>query len=65
MVETQKVEVWLKQNERTQAWLARKVGITPPHLNAWLRGRRPMSEKVMGNLSEVMQDDQPVVPATT
>jgi len=30
----------LDKDKRTQAWLARELGITPSHLNHWLQGRR-------------------------
>jgi DNA-binding XRE family transcriptional regulator len=30
--------VWLKENEKTQAWLARVCGVSAPSVIAWLDG---------------------------
>lgn len=45
---------WLFDNERSQAWLARKAGCTVFHLNGCLQGKRQASEKLLRQLERVM-----------
>lgn len=38
------LRVWLASNDKTQAWLARTVGVSAPSVVAWLDGTsRPVS----------------------
>ena len=46
---------WLKENERSQAWLARKADISPEYLNRVLRGLYEPSDKMMRKISNVIK----------
>lgn len=46
---------WLKDNERSQAWLARKADISPEYLNRVLRGLYEPSDKMMRKISKVIK----------
>ena len=40
-----KIKAWLSENERTEAWLARKLNTSPQAVRAWLTmGNIPKSE---------------------
>lgn len=45
---------WLETHERSQAWLARKVGVTPFYLNRCLHGHRQPSERLLRDMEAVM-----------
>ena len=49
-----KVREWLKQNDRTQAWLARKADISESYFSFILNGYKPVSEAYLTNLEKVM-----------
>ena len=46
---------WLKDNERSQAWLARHAEISPEYLNRILNGVYEPSEKTMRKIHEVIK----------
>jgi hypothetical protein len=46
----QRVLDWLEANERSHAWLAGKVGVTPPHLSHCLSGRRRISDALAASM---------------
>lgn len=41
----QQIKLYLEKNERSQAWFAKKVGISRSFFNAFLNEQRNMSEK--------------------
>ena len=46
---------WLKENERSQAWLARHADISPEYLNRILNGVYEPSDKTMKKIYEVIK----------
>lgn len=46
---------WLKDNERSQAWLARKADISPEYLNRVLNGVYEPSDKMMRKINKVIK----------
>ena len=46
---------WLKENERSQAWLARHAEISPEYLNRILNGVYEPSDKTMRKIYEVIK----------
>lgn len=43
----EKINSWLKENKRSQAWLAEQVGVATGTVNRWLNGKlEPTSAKV-------------------
>ena len=46
---------WLKENERSQAWLARKADISPEYLNRVLKGVYEPSDKMMRKINKVIK----------
>ena len=48
------IKLWLKYNERSQAWLARQIGISPEHLNRILKGHVPLYEDIENKLMEII-----------
>lgn len=44
----EKVKTWLKQNKRSQSWLAEKVGVHTGTVNRWLQGHlQPTASKII------------------
>lgn len=43
---------WLTQQERSQGWLARKIGVTSTYLSAVLSGRYRWTEPLITKLEE-------------
>lgn len=48
------IKLWLKYNERSQAWLARKVDISPEHLNRILNKHVPLHKNIENKLIEII-----------
>lgn len=48
------VMLWLQDNERSQAWLARQIDISPEHLNRILNGHVPLHEDIENKLIEII-----------
>tara|TARA_R100000781_G_scaffold114468_3_gene85372 strand:- start:120 stop:329 length:210 start_codon:yes stop_codon:yes gene_type:complete len=48
------VMLWLQDNERSQAWLARQIDISPEHLNRILKGHVPLHEDIENKLMEII-----------
>lgn len=51
-----KVKNWLKENERSQAWLAKKINLSGRHLNSVILGKVPLTENVKEKLSTIIKD---------
>lgn len=49
---TSKVRQWLKQNDRKQAWLARKANIPESHLSKVMNGKLMAGEVTLKKLEE-------------
>lgn len=46
--EIEKINRWLKENKRSQAWLAEQVGVATGTVNRWLNGKlEPTAAKVV------------------
>lgn len=44
----EKVKTWLKQNKRSQSWLAEQVGVHTGTVNRWLQGHlQPTASKII------------------
>ena len=41
-----RVRVWLAENDQTQAWLARQIGVSESWLSLALSGVRPMTDEI-------------------
>ena len=52
---SEQVREWLSQEERNQAYLARKAGIDDSYLSMILNGQRKPGARVLGRLEAVMQ----------
>ena len=50
----QVVSEWLKANERSQAWLARKIERNPFYLNRCLHGKVPASDDLLLRIEGVI-----------
>ena len=50
----ERVRVWLENNERSQAWLARKAKLDPSWLYLTLSGKRPAGNKTLRKLEHAM-----------
>jgi ribosome-binding protein aMBF1 (putative translation factor) len=46
------VHQWLEKNDRSQAWLARRLGITPEHFNRCLRGFYTPGKDLLARIQE-------------
>ncbi|MCA8837597.1 MAG: helix-turn-helix domain-containing protein [Proteobacteria bacterium] len=42
----EKIRIWLAENERSMAWLARQIGWSREMLSQVLNGHRPISKKL-------------------
>jgi plasmid maintenance system antidote protein VapI len=49
------VMLWLHDNERSQAWLARQIGISPEHLNRILKGHVALHQDIEDKLIEIIE----------
>ena len=49
----QPLEFWLKENERSKSWLARKIDVSPSLMNLMIAGKRTMSEYHKTNICYV------------
>ena len=58
MIEPEAVADWLAAEERTQAWLGRKVGVSGAHINGWLSGKHDVSVGVLRKIGAVTGLDQ-------
>lgn len=54
MSDIERIKKWLEDNERSIAWLARKIDWTRSQLSHVLNGNRPMSRKLARDLSDVL-----------
>ena len=36
-----KLQDWLDRDGHTQRWLAARIGVSPPTVNQWLKGKTP------------------------
>lgn len=56
----EKVKTWLKQNKRSQSWLADQVGVHTGTVNRWLQGHlQPTASKII-LLNRIMSGGAPV-----
>ena len=55
MLVSQVIKDWLEGHERTQAWLARKAGMSDSQLNHYLAGRHKAGVKVLKRLENAME----------
>ena len=53
--EFQPLITWLKENERSKSWLARKIQVSPSLMNLMLSGKRTMSEYHKNNICYVTE----------
>jgi DNA-binding transcriptional regulator YdaS (Cro superfamily) len=51
----QPLETWLKENERSKSWLARKINVSPSLMNLMIAGKRTMSEYHKSNICYVTE----------
>jgi DNA-binding phage protein len=51
---TEVIEQWLDANERSQAYLARKAGISAEHLNRCLSGKTRIGPRTLRKLERAM-----------
>lgn len=49
-----KVQGWLEENQRSQAWLAQRAHLNPSYLNRILKGVYEPSEKTIARLEKAM-----------
>ena len=52
---TQRVKEWLKERERSQAWLARKAVMSHYRLNHYFSGRHKAGVRVLQRLERSME----------
>lgn len=50
----EQVQEWLTKNDRTQAWLSRKAGVSAFHLNRCLQGKENASARFLAKLEIAM-----------
>ena len=43
---------WLKKNERSESWLARKCGVSPAAVSYWFSGKHEPSKSNVDRISE-------------
>ncbi len=51
------VKNWLFKNDRSQAWLAREMKISPIHLCNILKGKQSLTSNVIERLKRVIKDN--------
>lgn len=51
----EKIKIWLKENERSQAWLARQSDISPENLNRIMNGHVEPKFSTMEKIDEVIK----------
>lgn len=44
------IKLWLQDNERSQAWLARQIDISPEHLNRIMKEHVPLHKDIENKL---------------
>ena len=49
------IKIWLKENERSQAWLARQSDISPENLNRIMNGHVEPKFSTMEKIDEVIK----------
>tara|TARA_Y100001938_G_scaffold7855_2_gene9616 strand:- start:3738 stop:3941 length:204 start_codon:yes stop_codon:yes gene_type:complete len=50
----QTIKTLLKQEERSQAWLSRKLGVTPASMSYWLNGKVQPKESVLQRIADIL-----------
>ena len=50
----QTIKTLLKQEERSQAWLSRKLGVTPAAMSYWLNGKVQPKESVLQRIADIL-----------
>lgn len=53
------IKTWLKNNKRSQAWLAEQVGVHLVSVNSWLNGRAEISPPCQKLIALLMEADAP------
>lgn len=48
------IQDWLEGHERSQSWLARRVGISRSYLTRLFNGERPLSDDLARSIAEVL-----------
>ncbi len=48
------VKTLLKSEERTQAWLSRRLGVTPASVCYWLNGKVQPKESVLQRIADIL-----------
>lgn len=56
-MEIETIKTWLKNNRRSQAWLAEQVGVHLVSVNSWLNGRAEISPPCQKLIAILMQED--------
>ena len=54
----QRVEARLKEDQRSQAWLARKLGYSPAQLNKWLKGENRIPYGEVDRICKLLKFDR-------
>lgn len=44
---------WMKENEKTQAWVAKKIGSSQGHVSRWANGKRSPGVDVIEKLNKL------------
>jgi transcriptional regulator with XRE-family HTH domain len=50
----QTIKTLLKREERSQAWLSRKLGVTPASMSYWLNGKVQPKESVLQRIADIL-----------
>lgn len=51
----EEIKIWLDNNERSQAWLARKSGVSPETLNRILQGHREPKISTLEKITTIIK----------
>ncbi len=61
----QKVREWLEENDRSQAWLARKAGLDASWVSQVLAGKQPAGLKTLRAIEDALELDRYALGAPT
>ena len=54
MISGNKIGSWLIINERSQGWFAKKIGISAPRLNYWIKNNTEIKEKYKKKVQNII-----------
>jgi plasmid maintenance system antidote protein VapI len=57
MTDLERIKLKLKEEERSQRWLARKVGVSHSLMNMMLHGKRTMTSRVKIDIANTLGEE--------